>query len=76
MQDPDTEAVAVSGPLYVTEVQPAMPDVPSLPLKVIVTGWLYQPFESGARLGVAPETAGGDASLLIVTEICDWEPFV
>jgi hypothetical protein len=45
-----------------------MPDVASLPLKVIATGWLYQPFESGPRLGDPPVTVGAVASLFTVTD--------
>ena len=30
-----------------------MPDVASVPLKETVSAWLYQPFESGLRPGVA-----------------------
>src|SRR4029453_14236877 len=33
-----------------------MPEVPSVPAKPIVSAWLYQPFESGAREGVAVTT--------------------
>jgi hypothetical protein len=43
-----------------------MPDVASLPLKLMLTGWLYQPFASGPRLGDPPVTVGGVASLLTV----------
>ena len=52
-----------------------MPDVASAPLKLIETGWLYQPFESGPRLGDPPVTVGAVASFLIVTPSCDCEPF-
>jgi hypothetical protein len=33
-----------------------MPDVASVPANPTVNAWLYQPFESGARLGVAVTT--------------------
>src|ERR671937_2006742 len=41
-----------------------MPDVASVPLKAISTGWLYQPFASGPRLGEPPLSDGGVASFL------------
>src|SRR5262249_59796432 len=40
---PPAEAVPLSGPLYVADVQPAIPERPSVPLQVIRTGWLYHP---------------------------------
>jgi hypothetical protein len=40
-----------------------MPEVASDPLQLIATWWLYQPFESGARAGVAV-TVGAVASYL------------
>lgn len=52
-----------------------MPDVASVPLKLIPTGWLYQPLESGPRLGDPPATVGGVESFLIVTPSCEEEPF-
>lgn len=75
MQDPEKDADALSGPPYVVEVQPARPEVASEPLNVIPTGWLYQPFASGPRLGEAPVTLGGVASFLTVTPSCALEPF-
>jgi len=42
-QEPLAEAVLLSGPLYVADVQPAIPDSASVPLQVIRTGWLYHP---------------------------------
>jgi hypothetical protein len=45
-----------------------MPDVASVPLNAIPTGWLYQPFASGPLLGDAPVTEGGVASRLTVTD--------
>ena len=62
-QLPELAAPALSGPLYVAEEQFATPDVASLPENTILSGWLYQPFASGGRLG-APLTAGGVASYL------------
>jgi len=44
-------------------------------LKLISTGWLYQPFESGPRVGEPPVIVGAVASFLIVTPSCDWEEF-
>ena len=58
LQVPLTEAAALSGPPYVTWVQPpaAMPDVASVPAKATPTGWLNQPFASVGRAGLAPVT--------------------
>ena len=39
----------MSGPEYVTPEQESIPDPVSVPVAVIVTGWLYQPFASGGR---------------------------
>ena len=51
-----------SGPEYVTgAVHEAIPEK-ELPLKEAVTGWLYQPFESGGR-DRAPPTVGVEASI-------------
>ena len=36
-----------------------------MPVKLTLSEWLYQPFESGARAGVAV-TVGGVLSILIV----------
>jgi hypothetical protein len=36
-------ALALSGPLYVSDEQPAIPDVASVPLQAIATGLVYQP---------------------------------
>src|SRR5258708_35576251 len=49
-------------------MQPAMPDVPSEPLKETPNVWLYQPFESGARAGTAVTPAGAVASYLSPNE--------
>ena len=60
LQVPLTEAAALSGPPYVTWVQPpaAMPDVASVPAKATPTGWLNQPFASVGRAGLAPVDLG------------------
>jgi hypothetical protein len=47
-------------------VQLAIPEVASLPSQLIVTGSLYQPFESAERVGAAVATVGAVASILIV----------
>ena len=47
MQEPLTEACSLSGPEYVggaTHV--STPEVASVPAKVTMSAWLYQPFES------------------------------
>ena len=59
-----TEPEGPSGPLYVPELQEAIPERPSLPLAVNPTGWLYQPFASGPRASDA-KTLGGVESYLI-----------
>jgi len=48
------------------ETQESIPEVASVPLKLTESPWLYQPFESGERDGVAV-TTGPVASRLIVT---------
>ena len=48
-------------------MQPASPEVPSLPEKARVRAWLYQPLLSGPRLGLAL-AAGAVASYLKLTE--------
>jgi hypothetical protein len=61
-QEPLTEALLLSGPEYVSgEVQEASPEVASLPEKLTVSEWLYQPLESGLRPAAA-EAAGPVAS--------------
>jgi hypothetical protein len=75
VHDPEKDADPLSGPPYVVDVQLAMPEVASEPLKVIPTAWLYHPFASGPRLGEAPVTVGGVASFLTVTPSCALEPF-
>ena len=67
VQVPENEALAVSGPPYPAPLQFAIPDVASVPVKLIPTGWLYQPFESGPRSGDPPLTLGGVESFWIVT---------
>ena len=62
VQLPDTAADPVSGPEYVTCVQPAIPDVASPPENETVSAWLYQPFESAPRAGVAATPVGALAS--------------
>jgi hypothetical protein len=54
-----------------------MPEVTSVPLHLIVTGWLNQPLESGRREKLAV-TVGGVASILIgdVTTVTLPERFV
>src|SRR5215475_13755536 len=47
-----------------------MPDVASEPTNVIVTGWLYQPFESAARSTDAEPTVGASVSILNCSENC------
>ena len=47
-----------------------MPDVASEPTNVIVTGWLYQPFESAARSTDAELTVGASVSILNCSESC------
>jgi hypothetical protein len=61
-QVPLTEAFAESGPLYDACVQESIPEVASVPANVIVSVWLYQPFLSGDRDGLAPVTCGAVAS--------------
>ena len=42
----------------------AIPEVPSVPASVTVTGALYQPLAFGCRSGLAPVTAGLSLSIL------------
>jgi hypothetical protein len=63
---PPGAAEPESGPLYVIEVQAAMPEVTSFPLQPIPTGLLYQPFLSGTLAAAADTPVGGSASILIV----------
>ena len=55
---PLTVPVGSSGPEYVVCVHVSIPDVASVPAKVTVNAWLYQPFESGLRDGLEPVTCG------------------
>ena len=71
VQWPDTEAVAKSGPLYENGLSHVTPPlVVSVPVKLTVTVWLYQPFLSAllSRLG---NTIGVVASILIVAVLVD-----
>jgi hypothetical protein len=52
-QLPVTAVPPLSGPPYVTAEQESIPDIASLPLKLTATGWLYQPFLSAPRSGLA-----------------------
>src|SRR5215208_257502 len=56
---PDSDAAALSGPLYVMALQLSMPDVWSVPANVTPTGLLYQPFTPAAREGVPAVASGG-----------------
>jgi hypothetical protein len=64
VQVPVTEAADASGPEYVRRLQPATPEVPSVPSKSTVTGALYQPAWLGGRSGAPRATSGGVASYL------------
>src|SRR5689334_15023830 len=56
---PPELALPSSGPLYVSgAVQESIPEVASVPLQPIETGWLYQPSWSGGRAAVTV-TVGG-----------------
>jgi hypothetical protein len=55
---PPTEAELLSGPEYEPDVQEAIPLAASEPLKATPTGWLYQPFASAPREGVALAEGG------------------
>jgi hypothetical protein len=68
--DPLKLPLAVSGPLYDSELHEAMPDVASLPFTVIESGWLYQPFASGPR-ALTPEITGGVESFFTVAVALD-----
>src|SRR5205823_1726506 len=65
-QVPPSEAPAVSGPAYVFgATHESTPDVESLAPKETDSAWLYHPFASGTRAGVAV-TEGGVLSSLNV----------
>ena len=68
LHTPPTVAEDESGPLYVTLVHEAIPDVASEPTNVIATGWLYQPFESAGRSTEADVTVGATVSILNCSE--------
>ena len=57
-----TDAVVLSGPLYVVAGHAATPDVASVPRTVNPTARLYQPLALAARSGSAAVTAGAVAS--------------
>ena len=63
---PLTTAAPLSGPEYPADEHAPIPDRPSVPDEVTVSGWLYQPFASGARSAVAV-AEGAVLSSLIVT---------
>jgi hypothetical protein len=62
MQLPPRLADAESCPEYVTGAVHEAIREKELPPKEAVTGWLYQPFESGGR-DRAPPTVGVEASM-------------
>jgi hypothetical protein len=64
MQLPWAVALAPSGPAYMGDEHEAIPEVTSVPCQSSRTALLYQPFASGTRPAVAPETAGAAASYL------------
>ena len=66
VQVPESEADALSPPPYVGLLQPAIPETASWPLNAAATGWLNQPFESGARASAAPLTLGAVLSIFTV----------
>jgi hypothetical protein len=57
-----------NGPLYVIDVQEVTPDRASVPVKSIVTGFLYQPFALGAVSGAAEVATGAVESYLSANE--------
>ena len=64
VQVPKTVAAASSGPEYVFDAaHESMPEIASVPEKDTVSAWLYQPFASGWRAGLAA-TEGPLASYL------------
>ena len=73
VQAPLTWRDAPSGPAYCGLAHEAMPDTASEPVKATSTAWLYQPFESGARVGLPPATEGADLSILGVA-VAEFEP--
>ena len=64
VQFPDTVAFGASGPLYCTgDAHASRPERESAPEKLMVTAWLYHPFESGPRSAFA-SALGAVASYL------------
>jgi hypothetical protein len=54
VHEPVTEAATSSGPEYESgDTQETPPEIASVPLKETETAWLYQPFASAPREGVA-----------------------
>ena len=64
VQLPGTDAEPPSGPEYVTADSPRRPERLSVAVKLTATGWLYQPFASGARPRLEPVIAGPVSSYL------------
>jgi hypothetical protein len=74
VQDPLTDAVPLSGPLYVTAgVQESTPENMSVPLTLNVIGALYQSARLGDDCGTSV-TTGAVLSSLIVTELLEDPP--
>ena len=71
--DPDTVTSGPSGPEYVPDVHDATPEAPSSPVKLKLTGLVYQPLASGPR-DAPPVTEGGEESLCTVTLLPTNEP--
>ncbi len=61
---PESDGGALSPPAYVGLLHAAIPETASWPLNAAATGWLNQPFESGARASAAPLTCGAVLSML------------
>jgi hypothetical protein len=60
---PPELALALSGPAYVAGgLHESIPEVASVPLQLIPTGWLYQFLWSGPRAGVTFDAVGRVAS--------------
>jgi hypothetical protein len=69
VQLPVTVAPAESGPPYVVDVQPLIPERPSDPENETPTGLVYHPPPSAPRAADALVTVGGVESFLIVTVV-------
>src|SRR6478736_4149499 len=70
IQLPVTDAVAESGLEYVFAVeQESMPEVASVPEKDTETAWLYQPFASAGRDGVAVADGGVISTLIVLLTV-------